>query len=521
MNRRQLRYKMTSKTLLVVPKLDKGVSKKFPPEIYDNLGIGYLASFLESRGETADIVDYNSPGFEESRFLSRAAKDNYEIAGISVGSRQELSGAATIARGLRDAGFTGHITLGGHYVSSRAQKILQGEGCIDSVVSGEGEETLYGLCRAAANGGHLEEIPGVIVKREGIIIRAPRRGPIEDLDSLPFPKRYNLDSIVNCRNNGRGVYVLTSRGCNGGCSFCIAPLNKGWRARSADNVVQELQALYKRGAKVFNFCDENFLGHSAEGRRRAIQIAEGIKKAGIEINYHASFRVGDFDSSVIDALIKSGLNSINMGVESFSQRQLNTYKKGTPVKKILDSLEEIKKRKIGTRLTFIIFDPYVTLDELQENCKYMQEYSQYMHFRNVRSRLEPLEGSELWVRLQKEGLLEELGEGKFGFKFVDRSAGAVWKSMEMFKMGTADLEAAYRQLNRRLMLYGCDESRDKFELLDKIRTDAESQMTLIWLDFMEYSIARARSGDLSSSQIPPRIKAQCRGIMSKLNEAGA
>ena len=174
------------------------------------------------------------------------------------------------------------------------------EGAADFVICGEPEDAVTRL----ANG---EDLRGKVLSSAS------------DLDSLPFP-RWDL---VGTRRFGytnrsfagltRAVPMLTSRSCPEHCTYCPHRITADYRARTVENVLDELSALcklYERPHVVIR--DPLF----TLDRDRCFSIAEGIRSRGLRLSFECETRMDDLDDELIHALHAAGLREIGFGVES-------------------------------------------------------------------------------------------------------------------------------------------------------------------------------------------------------------
>jgi anaerobic magnesium-protoporphyrin IX monomethyl ester cyclase len=142
---------------------------------------------------------------------------------------------------------------------------------------------------------------------------------IDDLDLLPFP-RWDLVKprgfgYTNRKTFGltRAVPMLTSRSCPEKCTYCPHRITANFRARSDENVLEELAelgALYERLHVVIR--DPLY----TLDRERCLRVAEGIRARGLKLTYECETRMDDLDEELIRAMQASGLRAINFGVES-------------------------------------------------------------------------------------------------------------------------------------------------------------------------------------------------------------
>ena len=131
------------------------------------------------------------------------------------------------------------IVLGGPEVSyeTQEQRIVQ---LADYVITGWGDVTFPALCRQLLHG------PRPLTK-----IQAGLQPPLNEI-CLPYAL-YSEEDIAH-----RTLYVEASRGCPFKCEFCLSSLDKTAWPFDPDQFLQELEALYARGARLFKFVDRTF-----------------------------------------------------------------------------------------------------------------------------------------------------------------------------------------------------------------------------------------------------------------------
>ena len=142
---------------------------------------------------------------------------------------------------------------------------------------------------------------------------------IDDLDSLPFPRwdvvKPRAFGYTNRKLFGltRAVPMLTSRSCPEKCTYCPHRITANFRARSDENVLDELAemcALYKRLHVVIR--DPLY----TLDRDRCLRISQGIRARGLRLTFECETRMDDLDEQLIREMHASGLRAINFGVES-------------------------------------------------------------------------------------------------------------------------------------------------------------------------------------------------------------
>jgi radical SAM superfamily enzyme YgiQ (UPF0313 family) len=131
------------------------------------------------------------------------------------------------------------IVVGGPEVSyeSSEQAIVQ---MADYVITGWGDVSFPQLCRQILRG------PKPLMK-----IHAGLQPPLDEI-RLPY-SLYSDEDIAH-----RTLYVEASRGCPFKCEFCLSSLDKTAWPFDLDAFLAQLDALHKRGARLFKFVDRTF-----------------------------------------------------------------------------------------------------------------------------------------------------------------------------------------------------------------------------------------------------------------------
>jgi radical SAM superfamily enzyme YgiQ (UPF0313 family) len=151
--------------------------------------------------------------------------------------------------------------------------------------------------------------------------------PVTDLDSLPIP-RWDLIKIrrFGYANRGhfgltRAVPMLTSRSCPEHCTYCPHRITASFRARSINNVLDEIAELCSgREHRYVVIRDPLF----TLDRDRCFRIAEGIRARHLNLSFECETRMDDLDEELIRSLHAAGLREIGFGVESIEPATLKS-----------------------------------------------------------------------------------------------------------------------------------------------------------------------------------------------------
>ena len=394
-------------------------------EPYEHLGLGYICAALRSKGHETKILSMPIHNLSVRRAAKRIRENAPDLVGFSV---KEVNARRTFVmiKELRHVGLKSHITLGGHFPTFNHIRILRDFPEVDSVIRGEGEDTLPELVESLTDGGSLSAVQG-LTYRDWHRIKANRPRPlIGDLDRLPFPARDMTEKVVQ---QGGALEISASRGCYANCSFCsirsfydTSPGQK-WRARSPGNVVDEIEKLASEFPLTpFKFADDQFVGPGEKGRKYVHDIASEILKRNLSIQFIISSRVDAIEEETFAFLKEAGLTKVFLGVEAGTQQGLDRFNKGTTVEQNRKSLEVLSRLDLDYTIAFIFFDPYTTMEEVKGNLEFLSHIRPYWQGRKGVLSVEPSvtvhRGTPIEKALRKEGRLRGIYMG-YGYRIKD------------------------------------------------------------------------------------------------------
>lgn len=201
-------------------------------------------------------------------------------------------------------------------------------------------------------------------KEEKKVVRPNKTFP-KDLDELPFPawelfpiKNYWALDYSHAPIKKSYLPLLTSRGCPSQCEFCITPLLMGkvWRARSAKNVVDEIESSIKKfGVREFHIEDFN----PTVDKRRIVEICQEIIRRGlsVELKIVAGTKAETIDTHTLDWMKKAGFTYVSISPESGSKRVLEKMKKVFNHEHGLSLVRHMHKLGITSQACFVIGFP--------------------------------------------------------------------------------------------------------------------------------------------------------------------
>jgi len=362
------------------------------------LGLEYLAAENRKDGHRVTYIDGWLSRLHNDQLCDEILKSKPEVVGLSP-TMDSIEMVKGLARSLRERGFGGQIVLGGVYASFEANSILlAGNDGIDGVITGEADEA-FGQFLVEKD---LRGIPGAVFNQEGEVVLVPRQKVSDNLDTLPLPIRESMSLV---RQNKTPSHIMGSRGCYGNCSFCSVACfqqfssDKRWRGRNPQSIVTEVKHVANSGETMIKFVDDNFFGGA--NKTRELEIAKLIQEANIDIRFRVSLRVNDVSEEVISELKKAGLFAVSLGVESFVPRKLKDYKKGTSLEKNLRALEILNQHGVLVQMGHIMFDPYTTIEEIEEELHYL-DLTSWAVTKGICTQLFAAEGTAITERIKNE-----------------------------------------------------------------------------------------------------------------------
>jgi radical SAM superfamily enzyme YgiQ (UPF0313 family) len=356
------------------------------PEIEENLSLRYLASSLAAGGYRTEIVAFNSEAdFGDVIAAIVNAPEPPLLVGISLAFQWRARDFLALAVALKDAGFEGHVTLGGHFATFASVEILDEFPEVDSICRQECEETIVVLAKALESNASIASIPGVATRDGNGVASIGEHPALPDLSTLPRPDRRG--DPASCFGHGIAPLVA-SRGCYANCSFCCIAAwheqslpGKRYRVRDVDDVADEmLEMKRQRDIDVFVFHDDNFFlpGHKKNFERlSALADALGRRDIG-KIATVVKARPTDVDMDVFKVLKhRLGCIRVYVGVETDADQGLETLRRWSASKQNHKAIDIVRELDLYTCFNMLIFDPDTTLDDVGINVEFMRWASEY------------------------------------------------------------------------------------------------------------------------------------------------
>ena len=376
------------KILLILPPLM--VQEREQYGVTPPLGLAYLAAVLEKNGYEVGLLDCIVEGYD-----NHVRQDGYfhigldwhaierrvrifapDVVGISCIFSLMFPEALKVAEIVKGIDTNIKVVMGGAHPSSLPYAVLKNEN-VDFITIGESEITLLELVRCIEqNDTGLSAIDGLGYKMDGVAALNPKTRFIENIDEIPFPARhllpmekyYKAGESHGGLKRDRYASVITSRGCPGNCIYCSIHTIWGtrWRARSPDNVLDEIEHLVNDyGVEEIHFEDDNL----TFDRERAKMIFHGIIDRGLDITWTTpnGLAVWTLDEEILKLMKISGCYQINLGIESGNEEVLRkVIRKPFKLEKVREIVKKIGELGIWSHGFFILGMPGETKQTIMD-----------------------------------------------------------------------------------------------------------------------------------------------------------
>ena len=228
---------------------------------------------------------------------------------------------------------------------------------------------------------------------------------IEDIDSLPFPRRELLnigDYAVReedktktlLKKSGTRLPIFSSKGCPFRCVFCDVS-EKKFRHRSPSRVVDEMETVLSLGADSVHILDDSF----NVKRDRVLEICTDIRRRGLKFEWSARGRA-QLDRETTEALTEAGCRRLHVGVESLDPDVLRFMNKGLNVETIRKFFGLCREYGIETVAYFILGAPMETREYRQRLPTMIHELGVTYPYFNI---LYPLSNTRYYQLLLEDG----------------------------------------------------------------------------------------------------------------------
>lgn len=342
-------------------------------KVFMSLGILKIASVLEKKYNVS-VIDLSG----DSNFLNtiKSSIDDTDIYGITATTPQ-LPNVVEINRILKSN--NKRVILGGPHVTlinsaykkektknvigraTKAMNELRNE--FHSIVCGDGELAIF----HAIEGNVYVDADDV---KSELFLKD------EQFDSLPFPARHLIDvnSYKFSIDGIKGLSLIGQLGCPFTCGFCSgrnSPTFRKIRNRSVDNILQEIDLLYKTyNIKAFMFYDDE-LNLNSTIYELLKKLIEYQNQNNVKFVFRGCIKSELFNEIQAELMAKAGFKKLLVGFESGSDKILKNINKKATKAENTKCIEIAKKYNIGIKALMSIGHPGESKETIEETYQWL------------------------------------------------------------------------------------------------------------------------------------------------------
>jgi len=343
-----------------------------------------LRAVIKDQAEVI-VFDPNFKNLSEKETISFLKKAKPDLVGVSSISTEYFNVTQHTIALIRKYLPETVIVLGGLIPTVMIEEAMKDKN-VDYWIIGEGEQSFPLLIEKLRKGSkNFSDVSGLAYWQDDTAI-INKMEFISNLDEVPFPDYSDvvgatLKDYGNIKfkyapgllaRNYPSAMTITSRGCPYKCIFCAGKTVSGEkvRFRSAGNVLEEINDLYKQGIREVIFLDDHFLAN----RSRAIKIMNGILENYKDMTWKCvNVTAWLLDEEILKLMYESGCNQITVSIESGNQYVLTKIiKKPINLDKIPNKLDLAKSIGFEIIANFVIGFPGETWEQIRETFRYAE-----------------------------------------------------------------------------------------------------------------------------------------------------
>ena len=302
--------------------------------LWPPLTLATLASLLREKGFSVLARDYVAEALTVDNVLNdtKAFKPDMLVLNTVAAS---LYNDLDVANNIKSVNRSIFATAIGLQASGVPDSLLVSPFAVDAAIVGEPDIPVARIADVLSVNGNLNEVEGIAYRKDGCTVNTGRVSEFIDIDSLPMPawEFFNLRNYTLPFSRKPFLLVTTARGCPHTCEFCPIWIYYGRvpRLRSPERIADEIEYdIEKFGVRDFLFWAESFTLNEIH----VAGICEEILRRNLKINWMCNSRVDNVNDQMLRLMKRAGCWLIGFGIESGSQRILDSTRKGISLDQI-------------------------------------------------------------------------------------------------------------------------------------------------------------------------------------------
>jgi len=263
--------------------------------------------------------------------------------------------------------FKGPVVIGGPSVGISGREMLDYFD-LEYAVKGDGEACFTEFLSRISKNVSLAGLGGLVIRsRDGNIIQDPEPYRVTNLDTLAYPDPKKYLNLKLYRKFDSPLQIQSKRGCALKCAYCTYNRIEGaiCRLRDPKKIADEVERLVKdTGINHIEFTDSVFnipLSHTKEVLKEIIKKnINGLRLRTLGLN------PGAIDEELVDLMKRSGMNDVDLGIESACDVTLKSLKKNYTKEDIIRSGKLLRDKGIAINWFLLVGAPQESEKTLEE-----------------------------------------------------------------------------------------------------------------------------------------------------------
>ena len=384
--------------------------------------LAYAAALLEHDGLEGEVIDGVALDISQEVFLEMVLNKKPDVI-LFESSIPTINQDLKMVRLIKE-NISSTIVLSGLYATTFGLDLLNKSDNVDFAIRGEYEWTFLELVRALRDKFSIEDLKGIVYRKNGKVVIAPDASLIDPLDNLPPPARHLFPQNENpnpciywdgfCQYRP-AIQMHATRGCPYRCNFCVwnqvMYRNGKYRKFSAKRVVDEMCEVVNRyGTKEIYFDDDDF----TISKSNVLAICKEIKNRNFQIKWSCMGDAINLDEETLLEMASSGCVGMKFGVETGSPQLLKTLGKPVNMKRIRNLTRWCSRYHIKSHATFTLG----LLGETEQTLMETLNFAKSLDVDTIQvSICTPYPGTRLFDIVKEKGFLKSFNWEDFDGKF--------------------------------------------------------------------------------------------------------
>lgn len=378
-------------------------SKATQPPAYSAPPINFLwlAAVLLEHGVEVKIVDGYTRSHALEQILEEISEFQPRIVGYSCFTIS-LYDTLHLIRAVKERFPRIASIVGGYHANVSIEELI-GEPAVDFVCHQEGEFLMPELLNQIVHGAPLNELPGLVYREGGDVVRNTSRDLRRNFDAQPHLP-YELLELDAYRpwawnfrpGRDRFVATVTGKGCPLACEFCDISKTEGvtYRRMSYTRVVDELAHMNAtHGINQIEFYDPLFTLDT----QRVFDVCAEIVRRGLRVTWGCSSTIHKMrNAELAPRMYEAGCRNIFFGIESGNRDIMANIKAGMTPEMVREVVRKTQAAGIRAHCSFVFGLEGDTEATVEESIQFALELNPDTVSFSV---AQPYPGTKLWDRM--------------------------------------------------------------------------------------------------------------------------